>query len=474
MKHVSAPVMATAVTVILAAFAGPSVKADQHWGTERAMPTAITHDEAARLSIAELAERGRKLFLAKFTTAEGAGRPRATGAIVPTSAEISGLPQFFRTAGPDSNACRGCHNDPAAGGAGEFVSNAFVSEGFSDADFDTVDPQFSNERGTPPLNGSGIVELLAREITRDLRTQRRKAAREARSEGKSLRVRLISKGISFGYLTLHPDGFADISELEGIDQDLVVRPFSQKGVFTSLRQFTINALNAHHGLQAVERFGTRYTGTADFDKDGVSDEIGTGNVTALVAFQALLPPPTAGTPQDPEHLAAVKKGEALFAEIGCASCHVQSLPLESATFTEPNPYNPAGNLRPSDVKTVAEFELDMSGFERDDKGRILVPVFSDFKRHVIADASTPHFANELLAQRFVNRDVFLTARLWGAGSTAPYGHRGDLTTLKEAILHHGGEAASSRKAFEDLGQTDQRRVIAFLQSLRLKPQGARP
>lgn len=431
------------------------------------MPDRLTQAAATGLSTEELAARGRALFLAKFTAAEGAGRSGATGAIVPTKAEPGTLPGFFRTAGPDANACRGCHNDPMAGGAGEFVSNAFVAEGFSDADFDTVDPQFSNERGTPALNGSGLVELLAREMTRDLRAQRRAAAGEARTAGRKIRVALTAKGVSFGSLTLHPDGFMDVSGLEGVDQDLLVRPFSQKGVFTSLRQFTVNALNGHHGMQAVERFGARYTDTPDFDRDGVADEMTAGDVTALVAFQAMLPAPVSVAPDAPGHAAAVARGRNLFTEAGCASCHVPALPLESSLFTEPNPYNPAGNLRPADVATPVGFDIDVSGLDRDDRGRVLVPVFSDFKRHVIADAEHPHFANELLAQRFVNRDEFLTARLWGVGSTAPYGHRGDLTTLREAILHHGGDAARSRAAYEALDETDRRRVIAFLQTLRI-------
>ena len=113
------------------------------------------------------------------------------------------------------------------------------------------------------------------------------------------------------------------------------------------------------------------------------------------------------------------------------------------------------------------FDLDVAGLARDERGRVLVPVFSDLKRHVIADTARPHYANEVLAQRFVNRDAFLTARLWGVGSTAPYGHRGDLTTLHEAIIHHGGEANPSRQAYEDLDESDRRRVIAFLQTLRI-------
>ena len=41
----------------------------------------------------------------------------------------------------------------------------------------------------------------------------------------------------------------------GVNADLVVRPFHQKGVVVSLREFTNNAYNHHHGIQSVERFG---------------------------------------------------------------------------------------------------------------------------------------------------------------------------------------------------------------------------
>ena len=66
-------------------------------------------------------------------------------------------------------------------------------------------------------------------------------------------------------------------------------------------------------------------------------------------------------------------------------------------------------------------------------GQVLVPLFSDLKRHVISDPGTDRLGNELLAQRFVERNQFRTAFLWGVGSTAPYGHRGDITTLRIAI-----------------------------------------
>lgn len=437
-------------------------------GDERAVTTHLSLKQLSTLSGPDLLAHGRDLFDAKFTILDGAGRPAATQAEVPVKRRPGGVPAFFRTAGPEANACNGCHNQPASGGAGEFVANVFTSEGVSDFEFDTLEAQFSNERGTPHLHGSGLVELLAREMTQDLHVQRAKAVEQARQEQRSVTISLSSKGVRFGELTVHADGFVEINKIDGIDHDLIVRPFSQKGVFTSLRQFSINAMNAHHGIQSDERWGLQWTNSADFDEDGREGEISSGDMTALVLFQAALPTPVQKLPEDEILRQAAQEGEDLFEVVGCGQCHVQKLPLKSLSFVEPGPYNAAGNLR---LKKEAEgrinYTLPEVGLEKNENGEWLVPVFSDFKRHVIADAEKSHFGNERLSQRFIPNDQFLTARLWGAGSTAPYGHRGDVTTLREAILHHGGAARDVRLAYEALSDLDQRKIVEFLKSLQL-------
>ncbi len=68
-------------------------------------------------------------------------------------------------------------------------------------------------------------------------------------------------------------------------------------------------------------------------------------------------------------------------------------------------------------------------------------------------------------------DQFLTRKLWDAGSSAPYGHRGDLTTLTEAILAHGGEARTTRDAFAALSAADQGSIVEFLKSMQVLPDG---
>jgi len=416
-----------------------------------------------------LIDRGRVLFKAKFTTLDGAGRPKATQAIIPTRVKNGVNPPFSRTSGPDSNSCFGCHNDPIEGGAGDDAANVFVSEGFESAQFDSIDPSFSSERRTIALMGAGLVELLAREMTADLQATRAAAIAEACATGKDARADLTTKGVQFGSIVAHPNGIVDLDAIEGVDSDLIVRPFSRKGVFTSIRQFTINALNIHHGMEAVERFGVRWTGSHDFAESGVPDAITAGDVSALVAFQATLAPPTVKANLPDDWRQAASEGAQTFNDIGCASCHFETLPLKSLAFTDPAPYDMAGTLRTGEVKQPIRIDLAALPFastlKKNEKGEWLIPLFSDLKRHLIVDETVNALGNELQAQRFVERDVFLTPRLWGVGSTAPYGHKGSFRMLDEIIAAHGGEARFSRDAYLALDPAKRDGVVAFLRSL---------
>ena len=138
-------------------------------------------------------------------------------------------------------------------------------------------------------------------------------------------------------------------------------------------------------------------------------------------------------------------------------------------FTDPAPYDMAGTLRAGEVKKDVAIDLSQYAWARalpkNDKGETLIPLFSDLKRHLIVDSEVNALGNELQAQRFVERDVFLTPRLWGVGSTAPYGHRGDFRMLDEIIAAHGGEARFARDAYLALDKSQRDTVIAFLRSL---------
>ncbi|WP_265517667.1 hypothetical protein [Nitratireductor luteus] len=441
--------------------------------SEAVMPGAVEQDTLAgklgRAALDTLRERGEHLFIGHFTPTDGVGRPFATQAIVPTKRKRPPQNGFFRSAGMDANSCAGCHNMPIVGGAGDFVTNVFVSEGFESADFDSLNPQFSNERGSNHLFGAGLIEMLAREMTADLRETRRRTLAAARETGEPATAALASKGVSFGTITAEPDGMLDLSGVEGVDDDLVVRPFSQKGVMTSIRQFTVNALNHHHGMQATERFGQRWTGERDHDGDGVEDEIRDGDISALVAWQAGLKAPVILEPEQAEWKAAAARGSALFDAMGCVACHKRALPLNSLEFADPGPLDMAGTLRDGELIEPVTYDLGLlewaSTLPRDAEGNVLVPLFGDLKRHVIADQEVAALGNELLAQRFVERNVFMTAELWGAGSTGPYGHRNDLPTLDEVIRAHGGEGRAARDRYVAASGEDRTTLVAFLKAL---------
>jgi len=468
------PILVSAILVSLTGLALASNPWDEQVFSKHT-DSAAFGGELDKAQLEKLIERGRELFDASFTSIDGVGRPMATQAIIPTKRKRASRETFSRTSGMDASACSSCHNQPDIGGAGDFVANVFVSEGFQLADFDSTDPQFSNERNTNHLFGAGLVELLAREMTHELAELRNTGLKLARSSGESVTVDLITKEVNFGKLLIHADGVVDTRQLSGIDTDLVVKPFSQKGVITSLRQFTVNALNHHHGMQATERFGARWTGTDDFDEDGISDEILDADVSAMVLWQATLQPPTVRDDLPELWLDAAARGSNLFDQLECSACHRRSLPLESLSFADPGPLDAAGTLRSKESGTAinATYSLELldwaARLDKDDEGRWLIPVFGDLKRHVIADNQVDHLGNELLGQRFVERNEFMTAELWGVGSTAPYGHRGDLTTLADILTAHGGDARSSRDAWVALDDADKSDIIAFLKTLVITP-----
>ena len=83
----------------------------------------------------------------------------------------------------------------------------------------------------------------------------------------------------------------------------------------------------------------------------------------------------------------------------------------------------------------------------------------------MTDRSVGELGNEFLSQEFVDRTIFITAELWGIETTAPYGHRNDITTLDEMIRAHGGDARPSRDKYIAASNDEKSSVIAFLRSL---------
>lgn len=473
-------------------------------GREVSIAAHLKDGEELDLPMRELVAFGGRLFSANWTIQEGQGRPQLKGTGKPLSDPTA--PLIFprnvnRLSGPDANSCAGCHNVPVPGGAGDIVGNVFVLGqrfdfiSFAQSDAittkGTLDERgavadlmtFANSRATPGLFGAGYYELLAREITADLR-----AIAAGLQPGQT--ALLQSKGISFGLLARRSDGSWDASRVTGLPPEatassgaaaptLILQPWHQAGAVVSLRQFTNNAFLQHHGIEPEERVGLN----VDLDGDGFRNELTVADVTAAVIFQASMAVPGRMIPNDPAAQKAVLNGEAVFHAIGCADCHIQSLPLRNWVFTEPSPFNPSGNLQIGQAPTYG-IDLTAAGLPsprlRARNGVINVPVYSDFRLHDMCDASTdPN--NEPLNQNqspgspefFSGNCLFLTRRLWDVGSKPNHYHHGKFTTLRESVMAHSGEGSPSRTRFMSAVPYDQDSVIEFLKSLKVLPAGTR-
>jgi CxxC motif-containing protein (DUF1111 family) len=109
---------------------------------------------------------------------------------------------------------------------------------------------------------------------------------------------------------------------------------------------------------------------------------------------------------------------------------------------------------------------------------VWVPAFTDLRLHDICDGPDDPNAEPLDMHAppgsdafFAGNRRFITRKLWGAANEAPYFHHGQFTTLREAVLAHGGEAAWTRAAFIGLPPAERDAVIEFLKSLQVLPPG---
>jgi hypothetical protein len=434
------------------------------------------------LTFDQVFNAGQVLFEVAFNLCDGQGRPGTTGT---GERRVPDEPAFIRSSAPESNSCTGCHNQPRPGGGGDFVANVFVLAQALDPVTDSLSPEFSNERNTLGMFGAGPIEMLSREMTADLQSIREAAVQEAIERGEPVTKPLDTKGVSFGEISAFPDGSVDVSQVLGIDADLIIKPFHQAGVVLSIREFTANAMNHHLGMQAEERFDLYPDKGVDFDKDGVSGELTIGDLTAITTFQAALGIPGRVLPAAQAERETVELGENLFDQLGCTSCHLPEMRLESRLFEEPNPLNPPGTF--NDTSLSFSFDMTKVGEKpRPEKaaggGAILRP-YTDLKRHNLCDdldhpAPIRFYCNEQLAQGRPDQkgrqgtQFFLTRKLWDVGNSAPYGHRGDLTTITEAILAHGGEARMQRDSFVALSTEDQGAIVKFLKTLQVLPAGS--
>ncbi len=386
--------------------------------------------DAGCLTLAEVVDLGRGIFLRTFSRTEGYGN-----GLGPDGTSTRSRFQRGHFGGPDAAGCTDCHWKGGFAGAGDRADNAFMfGDGRRLATHDVRNP--------PPLWGLGWVELIGREMTDALQRQAHEALAEARASGAPVEVRLEAKGVDFGILVADGDGL-DTARVYGVDPDLVVKPFGWKGVFATLREFLGHSLQLHCGLQAEEivaQPGELSLGDGpadDPDGDGVEREITEGQLTALVTFIATLDHPTLMVPneglyQDPETLdppvlveapeftVRWLDGAARFSALGCDTCHVPFLTVSDPVYRT--------ETVSGSIYTVNLAEESAEPRPEQENGRWVVPVFSDFRRHDLGMGLAGHHG-----ERGVEPERYLTRRLAGIGQTSPYLHDGSAKTLMDTM-----------------------------------------
>ena len=267
-------------------------------------------------------------------------------------------------------------------------------------DFDPVHYDTSN---TPALFGLGQIDRIStlairgQAVKKSLST----AARE---------IELNFQTTPTGRLRVLPDGR--------------IGKFGWKAQFATLKEFVAAACAGELGLSnpiKKQHVAQEYREDKDAKLDMTRRQF-----TALVSYVENLPSPRREVPTDSAELATVGRGEALFAKVGCADCHV------------PNIEGVQG-------------------------------VYSDFSLHSLTDNLNSGYTKETdvpLPKDHPALDEWKTPPLWGVADSAPYFHDGGSPDLESAIERHAGAAKHVRNRYRDLPQADRAALVSFLKTLR--------
>jgi di-heme oxidoreductase (putative peroxidase) len=406
--------------------------------------------------------RGRELFQRKFTRLQGQGPNEKDG--------VGDINTDLAIGAGLSDSCALCHGRPrgSAGSGGNVVTRP-------------------DSRDAPHLFGLGLKEMLADEITTDLRSTRESAVQLAKRRKHPVSLRLKSKGISYGTITGNPDGSVDTSKVDGVDPDLRVKPFFAEGSTISIREFVVGALHNEMGLAASSDpdLHTASTGgrvvtpsgmVLDGSKDKISappapdkengNEIDPALVDYLEFYLLNYFKPAHGQSNE-----ITERGRRLFDRIGCASCHMDNLTInhDRRVADVETVYDPGKGIMNSLFATAIPLFLETdngSGLPlKQPAGNpfVVKDIYSDFKRHDLG----PNFYERNWDGTMQTQ--FLTRPLWGVGSTGPYGHDGRSVTLNDVILRHGGESQASCDRYAALSDREQLALQTFLNSLILFP-----
>lgn len=206
--------------------------------------------------------------------------------------------------------------------------------------------------------------------------------------------------------------------------------FGRKADHATLLEFVANALvlelgitsQYHHDEGSLDGMPLPHSGNLI-----PGPELDSAAVALLTDYIRFLAPPARRLPVDSKEMDRALAGERVFHQIGCASCHVPQL-----------------TTGPSETSALHQKPVHL---------------YSDLLLHDLG----PQMAS--VCGHAAGPSEWRTAMLMGVGNRLRLLHDGRSSQLEEAILFHGGDAASSRKSFMELTAEKKLALQAFLRTL---------
>jgi len=344
----------------------------------------------------------------------------------------------------NARACAECHQNPVSGAASQFTE---LRVGHLDANGNFVNPTVLINDGANSIAGRSIINdraILPQAQEHIPVTENIRALRAALNTLGDGFVEAIDDSTLKAIAQQQPDvsdgrihGEAiEVPVLEAPGQNRVGR-FGWKDQHSSLLSFIGDAyLNEMGVTNRLRPKDTTTIGKITKDPEDVPDNLGLADIDHFAQF-------VRGTKVPPRDAALAatadaQAGQALFENIRCNTCHVETITTA-----------PAGTVINGGTFSVPEA-----------LGNKTIHPFSDFLLH---DIETGDGIVQAGPQDTANK--LRTAALWGLRMRPRYMHDLKSLTLADAMERHQGEAERVEHRFDQLPPTEKQQLFTFLNSL---------
>jgi CxxC motif-containing protein (DUF1111 family) len=344
----------------------------------------------------------------------------------------------------NGRACAECHQNPVSGGASQFTE---LRVGHTDANGNFVNPTVLINDGANSISGRSVINdraviPQAQEhvpVTENIRALRAALNTlgdgfvEAIDDSTLLAIAQQQPDLSDG--RIHGEAI-QVPVLEAPGQTRIGR-FGWKDQHSSLLSFIGDAyLNEMGVTNRLRPHDTTTIGKSTSDPEDIPDNLGLADIDHFAEF-------VRGTKVPPRDAtlaatAAALAGQALFAKLGCNTCHVSSITTA-----------PPGTVINGGTFSVPEA-----------LGNKIIHPYTDFLLH---DVGTGDGIVQNPPQDTANK--LRTAPLWGLRVRPRYMHDLKSLTLKNAIERHEGEAEHVERRFDQLSPSEKQQLFTFLNSL---------